>query len=43
MRHIDQMEAKGFVQRINDANDRRKKYIVVTEAGNAELINVSHY
>ena len=37
MRHIDQMEAKGFVQRINDANDRRKKYIVVTEAGNAEL------
>jgi DNA-binding MarR family transcriptional regulator len=37
MRHIDQMEAKGFVQRINDANDRRKKYIVLTEAGDAEL------
>lgn len=37
MRHIDQMEAKGLVQRINDANDRRKKYIIVTEAGVAEL------
>lgn len=37
MRHIDQMEAKGFVQRINDVNDRRKKYIVITEMGEAEL------
>lgn len=37
MRHIDQMEAKGLVQRVNDANDRRKKYIVLTEAGDTEL------
>lgn len=37
MRHIDQMEVKGMVQRLNDANDRRKKYIVLTEAGETEL------
>lgn len=37
MRHVDQMEAKGLVQRINDANDRRKKYIVLTNAGELEL------
>lgn len=37
MRHIDQMEAKGLVQRVNDAIDRRKKYIVLTQAGEAEL------
>lgn len=37
MRHIDQMEQKGYVQRVNDANDRRKKYIVLTDAGKALL------
>jgi DNA-binding MarR family transcriptional regulator len=37
MRHIDQMETKGYVQRVNDASDRRKKYIIATEAGEAEL------
>lgn len=37
MRHIDQMEAKGLVQRINDANDRRKKYIILTELGSSKL------
>lgn len=37
MRHIDQMETKGFVLRVNDAIDRRKKYIITTEAGEAEL------
>ncbi len=37
MRHIDQMETKGYVQRVNDATDRRKKYIIATEAGEAEL------
>lgn len=37
MRHIDQMEQKGYVKRVNDANDRRKKYIVLTESGNVEL------
>lgn len=39
MRHIDQMEARGFVQRINDAHDRRKKYIVLTESGMQKLDN----
>lgn len=37
MRHIDQMESKGYVQRVNDASDRRKKYIIATEEGEAEL------
>lgn len=37
MRHIDQMETKGFVLRVNDAIDRRKKYIIATEAGETEL------
>lgn len=37
MRHIDQMEAEGFVLRVNDATDRRKKYIIATETGEAEL------
>lgn len=37
MRHIDQMETKGYVQRVNDATDRRKKYIIATEVGEAEL------
>jgi DNA-binding MarR family transcriptional regulator len=37
MRHIDQLESKGMVQRVNDAIDRRKKYIVITDLGNEEL------
>ncbi|MEZ4901918.1 MAG: MarR family transcriptional regulator [Spirosomataceae bacterium] len=37
MRHIDQLEKKGFVKRVNDINDRRKKYLVLTEAGIQEL------
>ena len=37
MRHIDQMGTKGFVLRVNDAIDRRKKYIIATEAGETEL------
>lgn len=37
MRHIDQLETKGMVQRVNDAVDRRKKYIVITDLGIEEL------
>jgi MarR family transcriptional regulator for hemolysin len=37
MRHVDQLEASGFVIRVNDAVDRRKKYIVITEAGSEIL------
>lgn len=37
MRHIDHLESKGMVQRVNDAIDRRKKYIVITDLGNEEL------
>lgn len=37
MRHIDQLESKGMVQRVNDAIDRRKKYILITESGNEIL------
>lgn len=33
MRHIDQLETKGFLNRVNDLNDRRKKYVVLTEIG----------
>lgn len=33
MRHIDQLEKMGYVIRVNDAVDRRKKHIVITELG----------
>lgn len=33
MRHVDQLENAGYVIRVNDAIDRRKKHIVITEAG----------
>ncbi len=33
MRHIDQLETLGYVIRVNDATDRRKKHIVITEIG----------
>ncbi|MEA5403265.1 MarR family transcriptional regulator [Arcicella sp. DC2W] len=33
MRHIDQLEKMGYVVRVNDAVDRRKKHIVITELG----------
>lgn len=33
MRHIDQLEKMGYVVRVNDAIDRRKKHIVITELG----------
>ena len=37
MRHVDQLEKLGFVIRVNDSVDRRKKYIVITEAGSEVL------
>lgn len=37
MRHIDQLEKLGYVVRVNDAVDRRKKHIVITESGSAIL------
>ncbi|MES2519496.1 MAG: MarR family transcriptional regulator [Bacteroidota bacterium] len=37
MRHVDQLEKLGFVIRVNDAIDRRKKHIVITETGSAVL------
>jgi DNA-binding MarR family transcriptional regulator len=37
MRHVDQLEKLGFVVRVNDAIDRRKKHIVITETGSAVL------
>ena len=33
MRHIDQLEKMGYVVRVNDAIDRRKKHIVITDLG----------
>ena len=33
MRHVDQLEKTGYVVRVNDAVDRRKKHIVITESG----------
>ncbi|WP_026993979.1 MarR family winged helix-turn-helix transcriptional regulator [Flectobacillus major] len=45
MRHIDQLETLGYVIRVNDATDRRKKHIVITELGTSvfnqgeEIIN----
>lgn len=33
LRHIDQLEDMGFVSREPDAQDRRRKNIVITEAG----------
>lgn len=45
MRHIDQLEILGYVIRVNDATDRRKKHIVITELGTSvfnqgeEIIN----
>jgi len=33
MRHIDQLEAMGYLIRVNDTTDRRKKHLVITEAG----------
>lgn len=33
MRHVDHLEKLGYVVRVNDAVDRRKKHIVVTEQG----------
>lgn len=37
MRHVDQLEKSGFVIRVNDAIDRRKKHIVITELGTEVL------
>ncbi|MEA5429154.1 MarR family winged helix-turn-helix transcriptional regulator [Arcicella lustrica] len=37
MRHIDQLEKMGYVVRVNDAVDRRKKHIVITELGTEVL------
>lgn len=37
MRHVDQLEKLGFVIRVNDAIDRRKKHIVMTESGSEVL------
>ena len=37
MRHVDQLEKLGFVIRVNDSIDRRKKYIVITESGSGVL------
>jgi len=37
MRHVDQLEKLGFVVRVNDAIDRRKKHIVITETGSEVL------
>ncbi len=37
MRHIDILENKGMVNRVNDAQDRRKKNIVLTSLGINEL------
>jgi DNA-binding MarR family transcriptional regulator len=37
MRHVDQLEKSGYVVRVNDAVDRRKKHIVITEAGTEVL------
>jgi MarR family transcriptional regulator for hemolysin len=37
MRHVDQLEKSGFVIRVNDAVDRRKKHIVITESGTEVL------
>jgi DNA-binding MarR family transcriptional regulator len=37
MRHVDQLEKLGFVIRVNDAIDRRKKHIVITETGSDVL------
>lgn len=39
MRHIDQLEKLGYVVRVNDAIDRRKKYIVITELGKSVFLN----
>ena len=33
MRHMDYLEKLGFIVRVNDSVDRRKKYIVITEQG----------
>lgn len=38
MRHIDQLEKMAYVVRVNDAIDRRKKHIVITELG-TEVLN----
>ena len=38
MRHVDTMETMELVKRVNDAVDRRKKYIVITEKG-LEMLN----
>jgi DNA-binding MarR family transcriptional regulator len=37
MRHIDAMEDKHWVARMNDANDRRRKILVVTKLGDDKL------
>ena len=37
MRHIDILENKSMVNRVNDAQDRRKKNIVLTSLGINEL------
>ncbi|MEA5460466.1 MarR family transcriptional regulator [Arcicella sp. LKC2W] len=37
MRHVDQLEKSGYVVRVNDAVDRRKKHIVITEVGTEVL------
>jgi DNA-binding MarR family transcriptional regulator len=33
LRQIDVLEKKGLLQRVVDANDRRKNFVVITEAG----------
>jgi DNA-binding MarR family transcriptional regulator len=38
LREIDALEAQGLVLRVNDAVDRRKKRIVMTEAGRTMFV-----
>ncbi|MBK9629189.1 MAG: MarR family transcriptional regulator [Flavobacteriales bacterium] len=33
LRQLDQLEQQGWVERQQDPNDRRRKYLVVTKAG----------
>jgi DNA-binding MarR family transcriptional regulator len=33
LREIDVLEEKGFIKRVNDAVDRRKKFVVITPEG----------
>ncbi len=40
---IDQLEEFGLVVRCNDANDRRKTYVSLTDAGRAEMEDTIEY